>query len=71
MLHYKACARTWKQKAADIALGIFGVAAAIYTTAQTISVSDGYPLPHPVDRLILSSIAHGTTRAPRFTDWEL
>jgi proton-coupled amino acid transporter len=36
MLHYKACARTWKQKAADIALGVFGVVAAIYTTAQTL-----------------------------------
>jgi proton-coupled amino acid transporter len=36
MLHYKACARTWKQKAADIALGVFGVVAAIYTTFQTI-----------------------------------
>ena len=40
MLHYKACARTWKQKAADIALGVFGVVAAVYTTAQTISVSN-------------------------------
>ena len=39
MLHYKACARTWKQKAADIALGIFGVVAAIYTTFQTVAVS--------------------------------
>ncbi|KAH9989449.1 transmembrane amino acid transporter protein-domain-containing protein [Russula vinacea] len=36
MLHYKACARTWKQKAADIALGVFGVVAAIYTTVQTL-----------------------------------
>ncbi|KAI0303608.1 amino acid transporter [Multifurca ochricompacta] len=36
MLHYKACARTWKQKAADIALGVFGVAAAVYTTTQTL-----------------------------------
>lgn len=39
MLHYKACARTWKEKAADIALGVFGVVAAIYTTAQTVYVS--------------------------------
>jgi len=36
MLHYKACARTWRQKAADIALGVFGVVAALYTTVQTI-----------------------------------
>jgi len=36
MLHYKACARTWKQKAADIALGVFGIIAAVYTTAQTL-----------------------------------
>jgi hypothetical protein len=39
MLHYKACARTWKQKAADIALGVFGMVAAIYTTVQTLVVS--------------------------------
>ncbi len=39
MLHYKACARTWKQKAADIALGVFGIMAATYTTVQTIIVS--------------------------------
>ncbi|KAH9957401.1 transmembrane amino acid transporter protein-domain-containing protein [Russula dissimulans] len=36
MLHYKACARTWKQKAADIALIVFGVAATSYTSVQTI-----------------------------------
>ncbi|KAI0749738.1 transmembrane amino acid transporter protein-domain-containing protein [Daedaleopsis nitida] len=36
MLHYKACARTRKQKAADIALMIFGTIAAAYTTTQTI-----------------------------------
>ncbi|VDB92299.1 unnamed protein product [Peniophora sp. CBMAI 1063] len=36
MLHYKACARTRKQKAADIALGVFGIVAAAYTTAQTV-----------------------------------
>ena len=39
MLHYKACARTRRQKAADIALMIFGTIAAAYTTAQTIRVS--------------------------------
>ncbi|KAI9457129.1 transmembrane amino acid transporter protein-domain-containing protein [Russula earlei] len=36
MLHYKACARTWKQKAADIALVVFGVIATAYTSAQTV-----------------------------------
>jgi len=36
MLHYKACARTWKQKAADIALIVFGVVATSYTSVQTI-----------------------------------
>ncbi|KAI0267692.1 transmembrane amino acid transporter protein-domain-containing protein [Gloeopeniophorella convolvens] len=36
MLHYKACAHTRKQKAADIALGVFGVVAAVYTSVQTI-----------------------------------
>lgn len=38
MLHYKACARTRKQKAADIALMVFGMAAAVYTTVQTVLV---------------------------------
>ena len=38
MLHYKACARTRKQKMADIALMIFGTAAAVYTTVQTVRV---------------------------------
>ncbi|KAI0029278.1 transmembrane amino acid transporter protein-domain-containing protein [Vararia minispora EC-137] len=36
MLHYKACARTRTQKAADIALGVFGLLAAAYTTVQTV-----------------------------------
>jgi len=39
MLHYKACARTRFAKAKDIALGVFGLAAAIFTTVQTIKVS--------------------------------
>ena len=38
ILHYKACARTRREKAADIALMTFGVVAAVYTTAQTIKV---------------------------------
>ncbi|KAF9485185.1 hypothetical protein BDN70DRAFT_910316 [Pholiota conissans] len=38
MLHYKACARTRKQKAADIALIIFGLMAAAYTSIQTIKL---------------------------------
>ncbi len=38
MLHYKACARTRKQKAADIALMIFGIAACAYTSTMTIKV---------------------------------
>ena len=38
MLHYKACARTRKQKMADIALMIFGTATAVYTMVQTVRV---------------------------------
>ncbi|GAA5876473.1 hypothetical protein JCM1840_005549 [Sporobolomyces johnsonii] len=38
MLHYKACAHTRKQKVADIALFVFGLLAAIYTTSQTITL---------------------------------
>jgi len=36
MLHFKACAHTRKQKIADIALMIFGIVAATYTTVQTV-----------------------------------
>ena len=38
MLHYRACAKTRKQKFIDIALMIFGAVAAVYTTAQTIKL---------------------------------
>ncbi|KAG6827742.1 hypothetical protein H0H92_010588 [Tricholoma furcatifolium] len=38
MLHYRACSRTWRQKAADILLIIFGTIAFIYTTVQTIKL---------------------------------
>jgi solute carrier family 36 (proton-coupled amino acid transporter) len=38
MLHYKACAHTRKQKIADIAMIVFGLAAAAYTTIQTLRV---------------------------------
>jgi proton-coupled amino acid transporter len=36
LLHYKACAHTRKKKLADIAMIVFGLAAAAYTTTQTI-----------------------------------
>ncbi|GAA5935953.1 uncharacterized protein JCM15063_001858 [Sporobolomyces koalae] len=47
LLHYKACAHTRKQKVLDIALLIFGVVAAIYTTSQTVTllVSGGESAP--------------------------
>jgi amino acid permease len=38
MLHYKAIARTRKEKTLDILLFIFGIIATIYTTVQTIAV---------------------------------
>lgn len=38
MLHYKAVAKTPTEKLGDILLGIFGMAAMVYTTAQTIRV---------------------------------
>lgn len=37
LLHYKACARTRTQKLADLALLVFGVAAAVFSTSQTVS----------------------------------
>ena len=43
MLHYKACARTLREKVADILLMVFGWLAAIYTTVQTISVRQPPP----------------------------
>jgi hypothetical protein len=42
MLHLRACARTRRQKAADWALIVFGVAAAVYTTVQTLAVSRAF-----------------------------
>jgi hypothetical protein len=39
MLHLKACARTRREKAADWALIVFGIVAAVYTTLQTLAVS--------------------------------
>lgn len=39
LLHYKACATTRKQKILDIALLVFGVVAAVYTTANTVSIA--------------------------------
>lgn len=38
MLHYKAVAKTRAQKLADILLGVFGMAAMIFTTTQTIKL---------------------------------
>ncbi|EGO25072.1 amino acid transporter [Serpula lacrymans var. lacrymans S7.9] len=38
MLHYRACARTRREKIADIVLGVFGVIAAVYTTYQTLKL---------------------------------
>ncbi|KAH9487259.1 Vacuolar amino acid transporter 3 [Psilocybe cubensis] len=45
MLHYKACSRTRKDKLLDIALIVFGLAAAAYTTVQNIGLMLG---PNPV-----------------------
>ncbi|KAF7336952.1 Aa-trans domain-containing protein [Mycena venus] len=36
MLHYKACANTPREKAADIAMIVFGLVVAAYTTIQTV-----------------------------------
>lgn len=49
MLHYKAISRTRTQKVADIALIIFGLAAAVYTTIQTTKVCSFFP----IDALVL------------------
>ncbi|KAJ4468587.1 transmembrane amino acid transporter protein-domain-containing protein [Lentinula edodes] len=38
MLHYKACAHTRKRKLADIAMIVFGLVAAAFTTVQTIKL---------------------------------
>lgn len=39
LLHYKACARTRSDKIKDIAMIVFGLIAAAYTTVQTVRVS--------------------------------
>ncbi|BGP34671.1 hypothetical protein JCM10296v2_006493 [Rhodotorula toruloides] len=38
LLHFKACARTRSQQAADLALLVFGVVAAVFSTSQTINL---------------------------------
>ncbi|EIN09975.1 hypothetical protein PUNSTDRAFT_86492 [Punctularia strigosozonata HHB-11173 SS5] len=38
MLHLKACARTRRQKIADWVLIVFGIVAAVYSTAQTVKL---------------------------------
>ncbi|BGP26993.1 hypothetical protein JCM10295v2_005955 [Rhodotorula toruloides] len=47
LLHLKACARTRSQKAADVALLVFGVVVAVFSTSQTINLllqgSEGGP----------------------------
>ncbi|KAK7006100.1 aa-trans domain-containing protein [Favolaschia claudopus] len=47
MLHYKACADTRRKKAGDIAMIVFGLIAAAYTTIQTVKLmlepDDGGP----------------------------
>jgi hypothetical protein len=70
MLHYKACAHTWRQKAADIALGVFGVVATIYTTTQTIIVSvfATYRQQHGSSD---EPVAHDATEISCFTHWEV
>ncbi|EKM78627.1 hypothetical protein AGABI1DRAFT_40780 [Agaricus bisporus var. burnettii JB137-S8] len=42
MLHYRACARTRKQRVADIVMIVFGILCSIYTSVQTIKVCHGY-----------------------------
>ncbi|KAL0564129.1 hypothetical protein V5O48_017925 [Marasmius crinis-equi] len=38
MLHYKACAHTRKQKIADMAMIVFGMLVAVFTTIQTVKL---------------------------------
>ncbi|KAF8176674.1 transmembrane amino acid transporter protein-domain-containing protein [Mycena galopus ATCC 62051] len=38
MLHYKACANTLRKKVADIAMILFGLGVAAYTTVQTVQL---------------------------------
>ena len=58
MLHYKACARTRRQKIADIVLMIFGLFAAAYTTIQTVKVRVSLR-PLTVRCLTIPRAAHG------------
>ncbi|KAF9526351.1 transmembrane amino acid transporter protein-domain-containing protein [Crepidotus variabilis] len=50
MLHYRACSRTKKDKAKDIALIIFGLLAAGYTTVQTMKlmIEPSHPAESPM-----------------------
>ncbi|KAG9071336.1 neutral amino acid transporter [Linnemannia hyalina] len=53
LFHYKACAKTWKTKAMDIALGVLGVVAMIFTLYITIHSWIDPAEPHPeLDRCV-------------------
>ncbi|KAI3616982.1 hypothetical protein WG66_004323 [Moniliophthora roreri] len=49
MLHYRACAHSRKQKVADMAMIVFGLATCVFTTVQTVQLiatpSEGEPGP--------------------------
>jgi hypothetical protein len=72
MLHLKACARTRRQKIADWVLIVFGVVAAVYSTAQTVRVCLWFSL-RAVDAWLMQrmSAAHGCARGAGSARWAL
>ena len=77
MLHYKAVARTKKEKFFDVLLFVFGIVATVYTTVQTIAVSDRDTLPFPLtlytywDLMNLQLMAAPEAGGPKFGKCEL
>ena len=57
MLHYKACAKTRRQKLADIALIVFGLIAAVYTSSQTLKVRRVALLLSAIDDLLFTPLS--------------
>jgi hypothetical protein len=55
MLHYKACTCIWRQRAADIAVGVFGVVVTLYTTIRPIFCGCGETLLYCVIRRFVNS----------------
>ncbi len=76
LLHYKAVARTRSEKWKDIAMIVFGMIAAAYTTVQTIKVRpfaiNSFSLSVYLINILFCCVAYGIPRRGRLAQvWQL